>query len=48
MPEIIETVEAKLGHLSNVRIEIASEINHPGIILESENGLIAGCRTLVF
>lgn len=48
MPEIIKTVEAKLGQLSNVRIEIVPEINHPGIILESENGLIDGSLEGVF
>lgn len=48
MPEIIQTVEARLGQLSNVRIEIVPEINHPGIILESENGLIDGSMEGVF
>ena len=48
MPEIILAVEAKLGHLSNVRIEIVQEINQPGIILESENGLIDGTLEGVF
>lgn len=48
MPEIIQTVEARLGQLSNVRIEIVPEINHPGIILESENGLIDGSLEGVF
>jgi flagellar assembly protein FliH len=48
MPEIVQMVEAKLGQLSNVRIEIVPEINHPGIILESENGLIDGSMEGVF
>jgi flagellar assembly protein FliH len=48
MPDIVKAVEAKLGHLSNVRIEIAQELTHPGIILESENGLIDGSLEGVF
>ena len=48
MPEIIQTVEARLGQLSNLRIEIVPEIQHPGIILESENGLIDGSLEGVF
>jgi flagellar assembly protein FliH len=48
MPEVVQSVEAKLGQLSNVRIEIVPEINHPGIILESENGLIDGSLEGVF
>lgn len=48
MPEVIQTVETRLGHLSNVRVEIVPEINHPGIILESENGLIDGSLEGVF
>jgi flagellar assembly protein FliH len=48
MPEVIAAVEARLGNLQNVRIEIVPEINHPGIILESENGLIDGSLEGVF
>ncbi|MBA2404351.1 MAG: hypothetical protein H0V66_06240 [Bdellovibrionales bacterium] len=48
MPEVIQTVEARLGALSNVRLEVVPEINHPGIILESENGLIDGTIESVF
>lgn len=48
MPEVIQAVEARLGHLSNVRVEIVPEINHPGIVLESENGLIDGSLEGVF
>lgn len=48
MPEVIQTVESRLGQLSNVRVEIVPEINHPGIILESENGLIDGSLEGVF
>jgi flagellar assembly protein FliH len=48
MPEVIQAVEARLGSLSNLRVEIVPEINHPGIILESENGLIDGSLEGVF
>jgi flagellar assembly protein FliH len=48
MPEVIKHVEARIGQLSNVRVEIVPEIHHPGIILESENGLIDGSLEGVF
>lgn len=48
MPEVIQAVESRLGQLTNVRVEIVPEINHPGIILESENGLIDGSLEGVF
>lgn len=48
MPEVIKTVESKLGQLVNVRVEIVPEIQQPGIILESENGLIDGSMEGVF
>lgn len=48
MPEVIQAVEAKLGQLSNTRVEIVPEINHPGIVLESENGLIDGSLENIF
>lgn len=48
MPEVIQTVESRLGQLSNVRVEIVPELNHPGIILEGENGLIDGSLEGVF
>jgi flagellar assembly protein FliH len=48
MPEVIQKVEARIGQLSNVRIEIVPEIQHPGIILEAENGLIDGSLEGVF
>ena len=48
MPEIMKTVEGRIGQLQNTRIEIVSEIRHPGIILESENGLIDGSLEGVF
>lgn len=48
MPEIIQAVESRLGHLTNTRVEIVPEIQHPGIILECENGLIDGSLEGVF
>ncbi len=48
MPEILKNVESRLGQLSNVRVEIVPELHHPGIILESENGLIDGSLEGVF
>lgn len=48
MPEIISAVEARLGSLQNLRVEIIPDIQHPGIILESENGLIDGSMEGVF
>ncbi len=48
MPEVIAVVEGRLGQLSNVRIEIVPELQHPGIILEAENGLIDGSLEGVF
>lgn len=48
MQEVIQVVESRLGQLSNVRVEIVPEIHHPGIILESENGLIDGSMEGVF
>lgn len=48
MPDIIKKTEEKLGALQNVRIEIVPEIHYPGIILESENGLIDGSLEFIF
>lgn len=40
MPEIVGKVEAKLGELPNIRIEVDHDLDSTGIILESENGII--------
>lgn len=48
MPEIVAAVESRLGQLQNTRVEIVPEIQHPGIILESDNGLIDGSLEGVF
>lgn len=48
MPEVIQAVESRLGQLTNLRVEVVPEIQHPGIILESENSLIDGSIEGVF
>lgn len=40
MPEVLEHVQARLGEMKNVRIEIDSSVKSRGIIIESENGII--------
>ncbi len=42
MPEVLEVVQAKLGELPNVRVEIDFDIEAPGIIVESQNGIVNG------
>lgn len=42
MPEVIEKVRARMGELVNVRVEVDLDQEGPGIILESENGIIDG------
>lgn len=48
MPDIVANLENRLGTLSNVRVEISSEMNGPGIILESENGIIDASLENIF
>jgi flagellar assembly protein FliH len=48
MPEVMQAVESKLGQLINTRVEIVPELQHPGIILEAESGLIDGSLESVF
>lgn len=40
MPEVLEHVQARLGEMKNVRIEIDSSVKSRGIVIESENGII--------
>jgi flagellar assembly protein FliH len=40
MPEVLQHVQSRLGHLANVRIEIDSSVSASGMILESDNGII--------
>lgn len=42
MPEVLEVVQAKLGELRNVRVEIDYQMDTPGLMIESENGIIDG------
>lgn len=42
MPKFIKYVEEKLGSLENVRVEINKDMEGPGIIIDSENGIING------
>ncbi|MFW5887317.1 MAG: FliH/SctL family protein [Bacteriovoracia bacterium] len=42
MPKVLEIVQKRLGELTNVRVELAHDQTHPGIILESQNGIIDG------
>ncbi len=40
MPEVLEILQRKLGELTNVRVEIDYSMDRPGIILDSQNGII--------
>ncbi|MBY0413996.1 MAG: hypothetical protein K2Q18_07515 [Bdellovibrionales bacterium] len=40
MPEVLEHVQARLGEMKNVRIEIDSSVKSRGIVIESDNGII--------
>jgi flagellar assembly protein FliH len=40
MPEVVQLIEARLGQLKNVRIEIDRSVPGQGIILETDNGII--------
>lgn len=40
MPEVLEHVQARLGELKNIRIEMDTSVKTKGIIVESENGII--------
>lgn len=42
MPEVLSHVQKKIGELQNVRVEIDFDIEGPGLVLESENGIING------
>lgn len=40
MPEVLEQVEASLGKLKNIRLEVDDELDNKGLIVESDNGII--------
>jgi flagellar assembly protein FliH len=42
MPDVLEVVQKRFGELVNVRVEIDYDIEGPGIVLESDNGIING------
>ncbi|MFG1483110.1 FliH/SctL family protein [Halobacteriovorax sp. HFRX-2_2] len=42
MPEVLEVVQGKLGELTNTRVEIDYDIEAPGIVVESQNGIVNG------
>jgi flagellar assembly protein FliH len=42
MPEVLEQVQKRLGELKNVRVEVDYGLTGPGIIIESENGIVNG------
>lgn len=48
MPDIVAHLESKLGAFSNVRIEVSNDMNYPGVILESENGIIDASLENIF
>lgn len=48
MPDVIKSVESRLGQLSNIRVEVASDMLHTGIVIESENGIIDGSIEGIF
>ncbi len=41
-PDILQILEEKIGELKNVRLEIDYDIEGPGIVVTSENGIING------
>jgi flagellar assembly protein FliH len=42
MPEVLEQVKSKIGELSNVRVEVDHNQDLPGMVLQSENGILNG------
>jgi flagellar assembly protein FliH len=48
MPEVVKQIEEKLGPLTNLRIEIDQTQTQPGIIIETENGIIDGSMEGLF
>lgn len=48
MPDILEVLQEKIGEMKNVRVETDYDIEGPGIVVESENGIINGSLTEQF
>jgi len=42
MPEVLEMIQERMGALEKVRVECDYDIEGPGIVIESENGIING------
>jgi flagellar assembly protein FliH len=42
MPGVLESLEQRIGKLTNVRLEINQDSHGQGIVVESENGIIDG------
>jgi flagellar assembly protein FliH len=42
MPDVLQTVQERLGELHNVRVEIDFDIEGPGIVLECDKGILNG------
>lgn len=40
MPEVLAVLQKKLGEFTNVRVEVDYSMDRPGIILDSQNGII--------
>lgn len=47
-PDILEMLQSKIGEMKNVRVETDYDIDGPGIIVESDNGIINGTLTEQF
>ena len=48
MPEVISSLESRLGQLPNLRVEISSDLNGSGLILESEKGILDASLDVLF
>lgn len=42
MPDVLQTVQERVGELKNVRVEIDFDIEGPGIVLECDKGILNG------
>lgn len=42
MPEVLEHMQQRLGELTNVRVEVDHGEDLPGVVLQSENGILNG------
>lgn len=42
MPEVLERIQSRIGELTNVRVEIDLKTDLPGLVLQSQNGILDG------